>query len=78
MAQPHLLSGDPTMDHFLLPVSPVDGENLLDFRRASYLYPPGASAGSSWPGRRGQEALVLGKRAHQLTHRCAYPQPILL
>lgn len=58
------------MDHVLLPVSPVDGEKLLDPCRACYLYPPGASAGNSWPGRRGQEALALGERAPPL-----YPCP---
>ena len=77
MAQLHLLSLDPTMDHFLLPVSPVYGQKLLDLCQACYLYPPGASASSSWPGRRGQEALASGKRAQQLTHLCALSQPIL-
>ena len=78
MAQLHLLSLDTTVDHFLLPVSPFYGQNLLDLCQACYLYPPGASASSSWPGRRGQEALASGKRVHQLTHLNALSQPILL
>lgn len=76
LAPPRLLSGDPTTDHFPVPVSPVGGETRLDLGRACCLYPPAASADSSWPGRGGQGvsfSLGIEKESTRLTHLCAHP-----
>lgn len=55
--------------HSQVPGSPAAAERLPDSCQACYLYPPGASAGSSWPGEKKAKTLeAQGRESKPLGH----------